>query len=252
MPSEIRVIGIEGIPEVKDGDDVAAQIMEAAEAQGTVLEDGDILVVTQKIVSKAEGRVVTIDSVEASPLAESISEGHRRDPRHTELVLRESKRIVRMDRGVIISETHHGFNCANAGIDASNIPGEGTVALLPVDPDASARGIRGTIKRALNVTVAVIISDTFGRPWRNGATDVAIGVAGIEPMLSYVGQEDSHGNMMHTTVICVADELAAVAELAGGKVAGVPVVVVKGYAFEESDDADHWPLVREPDKDLFR
>ena len=185
-------------------------------------------------------------------MAESISEGHRRDPRHTELVLRESKRIVRMDRGVIISETHHGFNCANAGIDASNIPGEGTVALLPVDPDASARGIRGAIKRALNVTVAVIISDTFGRPWRNGATDVAIGVAGIEPMLSYVGQEDSYGNMMHTTVICVADELAAVAELAGGKVAGVPVVVVKGYAFEESDAADHWPLVREPDKDLFR
>ncbi len=252
MPPEIRAIGIQGIPEVQNGDDVAALIMSAAQAQNTPIADGDILVVTQKIVSKAEGRVLSIDSVAASPLAESISEGHRRDPRHTELVLRESKRIVRMDRGVIISETYHGFNCANAGIDASNIPGEGTVALLPVDPDASARRIRQAVKDALGVTVAVIISDTFGRPWRNGATDVAIGVAGIDPMLSYVGQEDSHGNLMHTTVICVADELAAVAELAGGKVAAVPAVVIKGYPYQPSEDADHWPLVRDPDKDLFR
>ena len=252
MPPEIRAIGIQGIPEVQDGDDVAALIIAAAQAQDTAISDGDILVVTQKIVSKAEGRVVSIDNVAASPLAETISEGHRRDPRHTELVLRESKRIVRMDRGVIISETYHGFNCANAGIDASNIPGEGTVALLPVDPDASARRIRQAVKNALGVTVAVIISDTFGRPWRNGATDVAIGVAGIDPMLSYVGQEDSHGNLMHTTVICVADELAAVAELAGGKVAAVPVVVIKGYPYQPSEDADHWPLIRDPDKDLFR
>ena len=252
MPPEIRAIGIQGIPEVQDGDDVAALIIAAAQAQDTAISDGDILVVTQKIVSKAEGRVVSIDSVAASPLAEAISEGHRRDPRHTELVLRESKRIVRMDRGVIISETYHGFNCANAGIDASNIPGEGTVALLPVDPDASASRIRQAVKNALGVTVAVIISDTFGRPWRNGATDVAIGVAGIDPMLSYVGQEDSHGNLMHTTVICVADELAAVAELAGGKVAAVPVVVIKGYPYQPSEDADHWPLIRDPDKDLFR
>ena len=252
MPPEISAIGIEGIPEVRDGDDVAALIMTAAQAQGTAIADGDILVVTQKIVSKAEGRVVSIDSVEASPLAEAISEGHRRDPRHTELVLRESRRIVRMDRGVIISETYHGFNCANAGIDASNIPGEGTVALLPVDSDASARGIRQSVKTALGVTVAVIISDTFGRPWRNGATDVAIGIAGIDPMLSYVGQEDSHGNMMHTTVICVADELTAMAELAGGKVAGVPAVVIKGYSYQPCEDASHEALVRDPDKDLFR
>jgi coenzyme F420-0:L-glutamate ligase/coenzyme F420-1:gamma-L-glutamate ligase len=252
MPPEIRAIGIEGMPEVQAGDDLASQIMDAATLQGTPIETGDILVVTQKIVSKAEGRVVRIDSVDASPLAVSISEDHRRDPRHTELILRESRRIVRMDRGVIISETYHGFTCANAGIDASNIPGNGTVALLPVDSDASARRIRQSIRERLNVDVAVIISDTFGRPWRSGATDVAIGVAGINPMLSYVGQEDSHGNMMYTTVICVADELAATAELVTGKVLGVPVAIIRGYAYESVDDASHEDLLRDPEKDLFR
>ena len=252
MPPEIRAIGIEGMPEVQAGDDLASQIMDAATLQGAPIETGDILVVTQKIVSKAEGRVVRIDSVDASPLAVSISEDHRRDPRHTELILRESRRIVRMDRGVIISETYHGFTCANAGIDASNIPGNGTVALLPVDSDASARRIRQSIRERLNVDVAVIISDTFGRPWRSGATDVAIGVAGINPMLSYVGQEDSHGNMMYTTVICVADELAATAELVTGKVLGVPVAMIRGYAYESVDDASHEALLRDPEKDLFR
>ena len=252
MPPEIRAIGIEGMPEVQAGDDLVSQIMDAATLQGTPIETGDILVATQKIVSKAEGRVVRIDSVDASPLAVSISEDHRRDPRHTELILRESRRIVRMDRGVIISETYHGFTCANAGIDASNIPGNGTVALLPVDSDASARRIRQSIRERLNVDVAVIISDTFGRPWRSGATDVAIGVAGINPMLSYVGQEDSHGNMMYTTVICVADELAATAELVTGKVLGVPVAIIRGYAYESVDDASHEALLRDPEKDLFR
>jgi coenzyme F420-0:L-glutamate ligase/coenzyme F420-1:gamma-L-glutamate ligase len=252
MPPEIRAIGIEGMPEVQEGDDLASQIMDAAQLQGAPIEAGDILVVTQKIVSKAEGRVVRIDSVDASPLAVSISEDHRRDPRHTELILRESRRIVRMDRGVIISETYHGFTCANAGIDSSNIPGDGTVALLPVDSDASARRIRQSIRERLNVDVAVIISDTFGRPWRSGATDVAIGVAGINPMLSYVGQEDSHGNMMYTTVICVADELAATAELVTGKVLGVPLAIIRGYAYESVDDASHEALLRDPEKDLFR
>ena len=252
MPPEIRVIGIQGMPEVQAGDNLPAQIIDAALAQGTAIESGDVLVVTQKVVSKAEGRVVSIDSVEASPLAISITEGHRRDPRHTELILRESKRIVRMDRGVILSETYHGFNCANAGIDASNIPGSGTVALLPVDPDASAQRVRDAVKGRLGVDVGVVISDTFGRPWRNGAVNVAIGVAGINPMLSYVGQEDEHGNMMYTTVICVADELAATAELVTGKVDAVPVALVKGYDYEPMEDASHWALVRDPDKDLFR
>ena len=252
MPPEIRVIGIEGMPEAQPGDDLAGQIMDSANRQDTPVESGDILVVTQKIVSKAEGRVVSIDSVEASSLALSITEGHRRDPRHTELILRESRRIVRMDRGVIISETYHGFNCANAGIDASNIPGDGTVALLPVDPDASARGIRQAIKERAGAEVAVIISDTFGRPWRSAAVNVAIGVAGFNPLLSYVGQEDSHGNMMYTTVIAVADELAATAELVTGKVLGVPVAIIRGYPYEPMEDASNQALIRDPDKDLFR
>jgi coenzyme F420-0:L-glutamate ligase/coenzyme F420-1:gamma-L-glutamate ligase len=157
-----------------------------------------------------------------------------------------------MDRGVIISETYHGFNCANAGIDASNIPGDGTVALLPLDPDASARGIRQAIKERAGAEVAVIISDTFGRPWRSAAVNVAIGVAGFNPLLSYVGQEDSHGNMMYTTVIAVADELAATAELVTGKVLGVPVAIIRGYPYEPMEDASNQALIRDPDKDLFR
>ena len=252
MPPEIRVIGVEGMPEVQPGDDLGVMLVEAAQRQGTAIETGDVLVVTQKIVSKSEGRVVTLEGVVPSPLALEISEGHRRDPRHTELILRESKRIVRMDRGTIISETHHGFNCANAGIDASNIPGENTVALLPVDSDLSARGIRDTIRTRTSADVAVIVSDTFGRPWRNAAANVAIGVAGFNPLLSYVGQEDSHGNMMYTTVIAVADELAATAELVTGKVRGVPVSIIRGYPYEPMEDASHESLLRSPDKDMFR
>ena len=164
MPPEIRAVGIEGMPEVRAGDDLSAQIMDAAAQQGTPIEEGDVLVVTQKIVSKAEGRVMTIDEVEASPLAVAITEGHRRDPRHTEMILRESRRLVRMDRGVIISETYHGYICANAGIDASNIPGANAICLLPVDPDASAQRIRDAVRQRLGVDVAVLVSDTFGRP----------------------------------------------------------------------------------------
>jgi coenzyme F420-0:L-glutamate ligase/coenzyme F420-1:gamma-L-glutamate ligase len=252
MPSEIRIIGIADMPEIKAGDDLAALLVAAARGQGSAIQSGDVLVVTQKIVSKAEGRVVKLEDVAPSPLALTISQGHRRDPRHTEIVLRESQRIVRMDRGVIISETYHGFICANAGVDASNVPGATTLCLLPQDPDASARRIRQGVQDLLGVSVAVIISDTFGRPWRNGATNVAIGVAGMDPMLSYVGQEDTHGKTLHTTVLCVADELAAAAELAAGKVLGVPVVLVKGYPYQPSEAASHQALVRDPDKDLFR
>ncbi len=252
MPPEIRAIGIEGLPEVRAGDDLAAQIMDACAAQGTPLENGDVLVVTQKVVSKAEGRVMTIDDVEASPLAVAITEGHRRDPRHTEMILRESRRIVRMDRGVIISETYHGYICANAGIDASNIPGENAICLLPVDPDASAQGIRDAVSSRLGVDIAVLVSDTFGRPWRNGAVNVSIGVAGFNPVVSYIGEFDPHGNELHTTTIAVADELAATAELVTGKLLGVPVAIIKGYPYEHMDDASSRAIVREGDKDLFR
>ncbi len=252
MPPEIRAVGIEGLPEVRAGDDLAGQIIDAAAAQGTPIEDGDVVVVTQKIVSKAEGRVMTIDQVEASPLAVAITEGHRRDPRHTEMILRESRRVVRMDRGVIISETYHGYICANAGIDASNIPGDNAICLLPVDPDASARGIRDAIRERLGVDAAVLVSDTFGRPWRNGAVNVSIGVAGFNPVVSYVGEFDPHGNELHTTTIAVADELAATAELVTGKLLGVPVALIKGYPYERMEDADSRAIVRDPDKDLFR
>ena len=252
MPPEIRAVGIEGLPEVQAGADLAGQIIDAAAAQGTPIEDGDVVVVTQKIVSKAEGRVMTIDEVEASPLAIAITEGHRRDPRHTEMILRESRRVVRMDRGVIISETYHGYICANAGIDASNIPGDNAICLLPVDPDASARRIRETIRERLGVDAAVLVSDTFGRPWRNGAINVSIGVAGFNPVISYVGEFDPHGNELHTTTIAVADELAATAELVTGKLLGVPVALIKGYPYERMEDADSGAIVRDPDKDLFR
>ena len=252
MPPELRVIAVESIPELGPGDDLAGLMMDAAEAQGTPVEDGDILVVTQKVISKVEGKVVSISNVEASPLAITITEGHRRDPRHTELILRESKRIVRMDRGVIISETKHGFYCANAGIDASNIPGNDTVALLPDDSDASARGIRSAVRGRLGVNVAVIVSDTFGRAWRNGAANVAIGVAGMEPLLDYIGQEDAHGNTLHTTEIAVADELAATAELVTGKSLGVPVTIIRGYPFSPMENASIQRLLRSGDRDLFR
>ncbi len=252
MPPEVRIIGIQGMPEIKPGDDLAGMLMDAAQAQGSPIQAGDVVVVTQKVVSKAEDRVITFEGVEPSALAITITEGHRRDPRHTEIVLRESARVVRMDRGVIISETRHGFICANAGIDASNIPGSNTVCLLPVDSDASARGIRDAIKARLGVDVAVIVSDTFGRPWRNGAANVAIGVAGFDPMLSYVGQEDAHGNMMYTTEIAVADELAATAELVTGKVDGVPVSVIRGYPYVPMEDASIGRLIRTGDRDLFR
>ena len=158
-------------------------MMDAAAAQGTPIEEGDILVVTQKVISKVEGKVVSFDDIEPSQLAITITEGHRRDPRHTEAILREAVRIVRMDRGVIIAETKHGFYCANAGIDASNIPGDNTIALLPDDSDVSAQGIRAAVQARLGVDVAVIVSDTFGRPWRNGAANIAIGVAGMDPLL---------------------------------------------------------------------
>lgn len=252
MSMQMQIIGIPGMPETQIGDYVGAQILEACTASGIDILDGDILVVTQKIISKSEGRVIAINDIEPSELAVSISEGHRRDPRHTELILRESRRIVRMDRGNIISETHHGFNCANAGIDASNIPGEGTVALLPVDPDKSAYGIRRSISDAIGIDVAVIISDTFGRPWRTGAVNVAIGVSGMEPMESYVGEEDDNGNLMYTTVICVADEIAAASELVMGKTSRIPVALIRGYEYTSSDSASNKLLIRDPDKDMFR
>ena len=256
MNPQIRVIGVTGMPEVQVGDDLARLILEAAAGQNISIDQNDILVVTQKVVSKAEGRVVRLEDIQPSRIAIQLSEDSHRDPRHAEVILRESKRIVRMDGGNIISETHHGFNCANAGVDASNVPGDGTVALLPIDPDASAERIRRKINDSLGVEVAVIISDTFGRPWREGATNVAIGVDGMNPMRDYRGEVDAYGQLLRTTVIAVADELAAAAELVTGKVSGVPVALIKGYHYDPEGtigpSKGARALIRPAERDMFR
>jgi coenzyme F420-0:L-glutamate ligase/coenzyme F420-1:gamma-L-glutamate ligase len=251
MPSPVQILPVGGLPEINRGDNLGALIIDAARRQAMSLENGDVLVVTQKVVSKAEGRVVELEMITPSPLAIQIASEHQRDPRHTEVVLRESKRIVRMDRGVVIAETRHGFRCANAGVDASNVAGKECVALLPEDPDASARRIRDHIRKASNVNLAVIISDTFGRPWREGAANVAIGVAGINPLLDYRGQQDPNGYELRTTTIAIADELAAAAELVMGKLDRVPVALIKGYPYPRGDTGIG-VLIRPPERDLFR
>lgn len=255
-PGGFRVFPVREIPEVGEGDDLAAVIDEALRAQGTPLEAGDVLVVTQKIISKAEGRVVPLAGVEPSERAKQWAQEWEKDARAVELVLRESARIVRMERGVIISETNEGWICANAGIDQSNIAspdganGE-AVSLLPVDSSASALGIRKGLVERGQPDVGVIVSDTFGRPWRDGLTNVAIGVSGIDPMLSYVGQVDDEGYDLKVTVMALADELAGAAEPVMNKLDRVPVAVVRGLDVPVSEH-DASMLVRSPEMDLFR
>jgi coenzyme F420-0:L-glutamate ligase/coenzyme F420-1:gamma-L-glutamate ligase len=250
MPGQVTITGIEGIPEVQAGDDIAARILAAAERQGLRFEDGDILTVTQKAVSKAEGRSVDLAEVEPSALAIELATNWEKDPRHVEVVLRESRRIVRMDHGVIICETRHGLVCANAGVDASNVPGD-RLMLLPVDPDASARRIRDGIRAGSDAEVAVIISDTFGRPWRSGYTEVAIGVAGMQPILDYVGRVDTAGRELRATWICIADELACAAELVTGKLNQVPAALIRGYEAPRGEGSAR-EMVRQADRDMFR
>jgi coenzyme F420-0:L-glutamate ligase/coenzyme F420-1:gamma-L-glutamate ligase len=250
MAGQVTITGIEGIPEIQAGDDLPALIMAAATQQGVRFEDNDVLTVTQKAVSKAEGRFVVLDEVEPSALAIELATNWEKDPRHVEVVLRESRRIVRMDHGVIICETRHGLVCANAGVDASNVPGD-RLMLLPVDPDASAQRIRDGIRKASGADLSVIISDTFGRPWRSGYTEVAIGVAGMQPILDYVGQVDTAGRELRATWICVADELASAAELVTGKLNQVPVALIRGYAAHRGEGSAR-EMVRQADRDMFR
>ena len=244
----IVLIPVEGFPEVRPDDDLEALV---AGAVGDTLRSGDVLVVTHKIMSKAEGRLVDLGSVEPSALAKEYAARWGKDPRQIEVVLRESRRVVRMDRGVVISETRHGFVCANAGVDASNVPGEETVCLLPVDPDRSAARLREALRRRLGVEVAVVVSDSFGRAWRFGITDVAIGVSGMDPLADYRGQNDPHGYPMEASVLAVADELAAAAELVMGKTDGVPVAIVRGYAYGR-DAGTGQDLLMPPERDMFR
>jgi coenzyme F420-0:L-glutamate ligase/coenzyme F420-1:gamma-L-glutamate ligase len=239
----ISIRPVEGLPEIGADDDLAALI-----AERTELEDGDVLVVAQKVVSKAEGRVVRLADVVPSERARELAGDE--DPRRHELILRESERIVRSRPPLVIAETRHGFVCASAGVDSSNAPEPETVVLLPLDPDASAARLRERLRELTGVEVGVIVSDSFGRAWRQGTTDVAIGVAGIRPLLDLKGTRDSAGYELHATVIAVADELAGAAELVLGKTDGVPAAVIRGVDARGGGTARE--LVMPAERDLFR
>lgn len=250
LASEIRIIGVPGLREVVPGDDLAALIAEAVVGSHLPLADGDIFIIAQKMVSKAEGRIVELHSVEPSPAALRWAAEHHKDPRVVEVILRESKRIVRMDRGILIAETRHGFVCANAGVDASNAP-KGAVTVLPEDPDRSALRIQAALQKAFGLRLAVLVSDTFGRAWRKGLVNVALGVAGLAPLLDYRGRPDAGGRLLEATVIAVADELASAAELVMGKTAGVPVALIQGLGYPSAPGSGQ-ELVRPAEEDLFR
>ena len=243
----ITVIPVRVKGDVKPGKkSLAVFISKALGDSGVDLQDGDILVVAQKIVSKAEGRVVDLATVKPSAKALRLGKKLQKDARLVELILQESKEIVIVKNGIIITETRHGFICANSGVDQSNLEDGSSAVLLPVDPDRSAKRLRDFFH------VAVVITDTFGRPFREGQANVAVGVAGIRPIKSYIGKKDMFGRRLHVTEIAVADEIASAAELAMGKSGGIPAAVVRGYAYEKDAKASSKPLVRKKKTDLFR
>ena len=247
MSHEVRVFGLPGIPEVEPGDELAALLAAAAERVGG-LEDGDVVVVAQKVVSKSEGRIVRLADVVASPRARELAGD--RDPRHVQVILDESTRVVRSRPPLVIAETRHGFVCASAGVDASNAKGEDTLILLPLDPDASAAALRAGLRERTGREVGVIVSDSFGRAWRQGTTEVALGVAGITALLDLNGRRDAAGYELHATLIARADELASAAELVMGKLERVPAAVVRGV--DAAGEGSGRDLVMPPERDLFR
>jgi coenzyme F420-0:L-glutamate ligase/coenzyme F420-1:gamma-L-glutamate ligase len=249
----VQVIAVEGLPIIKAGDNIGKLVCEAARKQGTPIQDRDILVVTHVFVSRAEGSVVNLDDVVPSDFARTIAEQFGKDPALVEVVLRESKGISRMGNGVLITETKHGFVCANSGVDRSNVPGERNVALLPLDPDGSAETIRREVRRLTGFEVAVIVSDTHGRPLRLGEINVAVGVAGIRPIRDRRGEKDLFGYVLRVKQTAIADELASAAELVIGQAnEGVPVAIIRGYDYSGSDSAKATELVRPKEKDLYR
>jgi coenzyme F420-0:L-glutamate ligase / coenzyme F420-1:gamma-L-glutamate ligase len=250
VPPRYEVIGVEGLPEITRGEDLARLIAAAAAAQGTPLTAGDLLVISQKIVSKAEGRMVRLSDISPSPETAMMAEEIGRDPRLVEVILRESRRIVRKDKGVLIVETQHGWICANAGVDQSNVDAD-TACLLPEDSDRSARELRDGLRSLTGRDLGVIIADTFGRPWREGLTNIAIGVAGLEPIKSYLGEKDPAGHVLQATIIALADELAGAAEPVMGKLDRIPVAIVRGLAWQHGDTGSS-ALLRDPARDLFR
>jgi coenzyme F420-0:L-glutamate ligase/coenzyme F420-1:gamma-L-glutamate ligase len=250
MPPRVTITGLDGIPEVQPGADVAALILGAVAASGETLQDGDLLVVTHKIVSKAEGQLIDLREISPSDLAKRHAERWDKDPRQIEVVLREAARIVRMERGLIIAETRHGFVCANAAVDNSNVE-PNYVCLLPLDSDASAARIREGLRAATGLDIPVIISDSFGRPWRFGIVNVAIGVSGLAPLADYRGQQDTFGQTMHASILAVADELASAAELVAYKFDSRPVALIRGYEFTRAEGS-YRELLLDPARDLFR
>ena len=249
--SSLTLTAIEGIPMIKPGDKLAELIVRALAAMGLQLFDGDILTVCQKIVSKSEGRIVSLRDIEPSELAQRFAARWDKDPRAVELVLRQTSRIVRMDNGVLIVETGPGWVCANAGIDESNSLEDDRAILLPVDADASAAGIRERLKRLTGAEVAILITDTFGRPWRDGLTEVCLGIAGMDPMLDLRGTPDLAGRELHHTVIAIADEIAAAAGLLMPKAGATPAVLVRGYQYKPGVGGAT-ALIRPAASDLFR
>ena len=254
-PARIGVVALAGIPEIRVGDDLPTILVRALAAEPGIhpLLDDDVLVVTQKIVSKAEGAVVDLTTIEPRPEAVAFAEAFDRDARQVEVVLREARRVVRMTNGVLITETEHGFVCANGGVDASNVgPDSGSVVtLLPRDPDASAAAIRTAVRQRFGVDVPVVVSDSFGRPWRWGIVDVAIGVSGLHPLDDLRGRPDADGRVMRSTVRAVADELASAAELVLGKASGRPVALVRGADIRRGEGSIR-ELIMPAANDLFR
>jgi coenzyme F420-0:L-glutamate ligase / coenzyme F420-1:gamma-L-glutamate ligase len=249
--SAIELFGLRTLPEVKPGDDLAGLISDALHRENRELRSGDVLVVAQKVVSKAEGSIVRLSKVKPSELARSWARTLREDSRFIEVVLRESRRVIRMTERALIVETRHGFICANAGVDRSNVRDAGTVTCLPPDPDRSALRLSQRLRKLTKARVAVIISDTFGRPWRLGLTNVAIGAAGLAVLEDLRGTRDASGRKLQGTILAVADELAAAAGLAMKKAAQVPAVIIRGFSFVPARDAAR-QLIRPASEDMFR
>ncbi len=247
---DVRLMRLSGLPEIRRGDDLSEQITNAARKARLRFENGDVLVVAQKIVSKAEGAVVELATIEPSPQAQAIAARQKKDPRQVEVILKESRRLVRTDP-VMISETRHGYVCANAGVDHSNVPGDDVVTLLPRDPDQSAKKLAAAVRKRTGKRIAVIISDTFGRPWRLGLTNVAIGASGVPVLCDLRGTRDRDGKPLSATILAVADELAAAAGLLMGKSEGFPVVLIRGYRFKPSPEPAT-RIIRPAAEDLFR
>ena len=252
MNNIVQIIGVKELPIIKAGDNLAELICQAAEKQGTPIQDGDVIVVSHIVVSRAEGRVVDLNRVEPSPFVAQLARELNKDPRLVEVILRESRGIIRMGDGKLITKTKHGFICANSGVDKSNVPGQNNVALLPKNPDDSAQKIREEIKRITRKDVAVIISDTHGRPLREGEINIAIGVAGIKPIRDRRGEKDIFGYTLRVKRTAIVDELASAAELVMGQAnEGIPAAIIRGYRYPRSEEARATELIRPREKDLF-